>query len=61
MVLSNIFKFAIPSSAKDAVSEYDELKIYDDAFKNYFVWVKVFDDYAFAIIKSHCVFHLSVF
>ena len=46
-------------SAKDAISEYDELKIYDDAFKNY-LWVKVFDDNVFAIIKSHCISHLSV-
>ena len=38
----------------------DELKIYDDAFKNC-LWVKVFDDYVFAIIKSHCIFYLSVF
>ena len=32
----------------------DELKIYDDAFKNY-LRVKVFDD-VFAILKSHCIF-----
>ena len=37
----------------------DELKIYDDAFKNY-LWVKVFDDNVFAIIKSHCIFYLSL-
>ena len=37
----------------------DELKIYDDAFKNY-LWVKVFDDDVFAIIKSHCIFYLSL-
>ena len=36
----------------------DELKIYDDAFKND-LWVKVFDDDVFAIIKSHCIFYLS--
>ena len=48
------------SCAKDAISEYDERKIYDNAFKNY-LWVKVFDDNVFAIIKSHCIFHLSVF
>ena len=48
------------SCAKDAISEYDELKIYDDAVKN-FLSVKVFDDNVFAIIKSHCIFHLSVF
>ena len=33
----------------------DELKVYGDAFKNY-LWVKVFDDDVFAIIKSHCIF-----
>ena len=37
---------------KDARSEYGGLTIYDDAFKNY-LWVKVFDDNVFAIIKSH--------
>ena len=37
----------------------DELKIYDDAFKHY-LWVKVFDDNVFAIIKSHCIFYLSL-
>ena len=36
-----------------------ELKIYDNAFKNY-LWVKVFDDDVFAIIKSHCIFYLSL-
>ena len=36
---------------KDARSEYGGLTIYDDAFKNY-LWVKVFDDYVFAILKS---------
>ena len=36
---------------KDARSEYGGLTIYDDAFKNY-LWVKVFDDNVFAIIKS---------
>ena len=30
----------------------DELKMYDDALKNY-LWVKVFDDNVFAIIKSY--------
>ena len=45
---------------KDARSEYGGLTIYDDAFKNY-IWVKVFDDNVFAIIKIHCFFHLSVF
>ena len=35
-------------------------KIDDDAFRNY-LWVKVFDDNVSAIIKSHCIFHLSVF
>ena len=34
--------------------------IYDDAF-NYYLWVKVFDDNVFAIIKSLFFFHLSVF
>ena len=48
------------SCAKDAISEYDELKIYDNAFKNY-LGVKVFDGNFSAIIKSHCIFHLSVF
>ena len=43
-----------PCSAKDASCEYDELKIYDDAFKNY-LWVKVL-----VIIKSHCIFYLSM-
>ena len=39
----------------------DELKVYGDAFKNY-LWVKVFDDDVFAIIKSHCIFlFVSVF
>ena len=39
----------------------DELKTYDDAFKNY-LWVKVFDDNVFAIIKSNCIFFfVSVF
>ena len=38
----------------------DELKIYDDAFKNY-LSVKVFDDDVFAIIKSHCIFFVFVF
>ena len=39
----------------------DELKIYDDGFKNY-LWVKVFNDdvFVFAIIKSHCIFYLSL-
>ena len=37
----------------------DELKIYDDGFKNY-LWVKVFDDDVFAIIKSHCSFYLCL-
>ena len=37
----------------------NELKIYDDAFKNY-LWIKVFDDDVFAIIKSHCIFYLSL-
>ena len=36
----------------------DELKIYNDAFKNY-LWAKIFDDNVFAIIKSHCIFYLS--
>ena len=36
---------------KDARSEYGGLTIYDDAFKNY-LWVKVFGDNVFAIIKS---------
>ena len=36
---------------KDARSEYGGLTIYDDAFTNY-LWVKVFDDNVFAIIKS---------
>ena len=36
----------------------DELKIYDDAFKNY-LWVKVFDDNGFAIIKSNCLIEIS--
>ena len=36
---------------KDTRSEYGGLTIYDDAFKNY-LWVKVFDDNVFAIIKS---------
>ena len=35
-----------------------ELKIYDNAFKNY-LWVEVFDDDVFAIIKSHCIFFFS--
>ena len=35
--------------------EYGGLTIYDDAFKNY-LWVKVFDDNVFAIIKSHFFF-----
>ena len=56
----NIHNSLFDSCAKDAISEYDELKIYDDAFKN-FLRVKVFDDNVFAIIKSHCIFHLSVF
>ena len=34
----------------------DELNIHDDAFKNY-LWVKLFDDDVFAIIKSHCSFY----
>ena len=38
----------------------DELKISDDAFKNY-LRVKVFHDNVFAIIKSHCIFYLSAF
>ena len=38
-------------SAKESIGEYDELKIYDDAFKNY-SWVKVLDDNIFAIIMS---------
>ena len=37
----------------------DELKIYDDGFKNY-LWVKVCNDDVFAIIKSHCIFYLSL-
>ena len=45
---------------KDARSEYGGLTIYDDAFKNY-LWVNVFDDNVFAIIKSHFLVHLSVF
>ena len=40
---------------KDARSEYGGLTIYDDAFKNY-IWVKVFDDNVFAIIKSNFFF-----
>ena len=36
----------------------DELKICDDAFKNY-LWVRVFHD-VFAIIKSHRIFYLSL-
>ena len=44
---------------KDTRSEYGGLTIYDDAFKNY-IWVKVFDDNVFAIIKIHSFFHLSV-
>ena len=40
---------------KDASSEYGGLTIYDDAFKNY-IWVKVFDDNVFAIIKSNLFF-----
>ena len=46
------------SCAKDAISEYDERKIYDNAFKNY-LWVKVFDDNVFAIIKSHCILKIN--
>ena len=37
------------SCAKDAVSEYDEPKIYDNAFKNY-LGIKVFDDNVFAFV-----------
>ena len=37
----------------------NELKIYDDAFKNY-LWVKAFVDNVFAIIKSSCIFYLSL-
>ena len=40
---------------KDARSEYGGPTIYDDAFKNY-IWVKVFNDNVFAIIKIHCFF-----
>ena len=40
---------------KDARSEYGGLTIYDDAFNNY-IWVKVFDDNVFAIIKSNFFF-----
>ena len=35
---------------KDARSEYGGLMIYDDAFNNY-IWVKVFDDNVFALLK----------
>ena len=43
-----------------AMTINDELKIYGDAFKNY-LWVKVFDYNVFAIIKSHCIFYLSLY
>ena len=36
---------------KDARSEYGGLTIYDDTSKNY-IWVKVFDDNVFAIIRK---------
>ena len=39
---------------------YNIYLICDDAFKNY-LWVKVFDDNVFVIIKSHCIFYLSAF
>ena len=35
----------------------NELKIYDDAFKNY-LWVKVFDDNVFASLKVTVFFFL---
>ena len=39
----------------------DELTVFDNAFQNY-LWVKVFDDNVFAIIKSHHIFlFVSVF
>ena len=37
---------------KDARNEYGGPMIYDNAFKNY-IWVQVFDDNVFAIIKSN--------
>ena len=37
----------------------NELNINDDAFKKY-LWVRVFNDKVFAIIKSHCIFYLSL-
>ena len=50
----NMFKFAILLNVRDTISTNDQLKIYDDAFKNY-LQVKVLDGYVFDIIKSHCI------
>jgi len=49
-----MFKFAILLNVRDTISTNDQLKIYDDAFKNY-LQVKVLDGYVFDIIKSHCI------
>lgn len=41
------------------MSKYDELKIFDNAFKNY-LWVKVFDDNVSAIIKKLTIFFICL-
>ena len=53
-----MFKFAILLTVRYTISTNDQLKIYDDAFKNY-LQVKVLDGYVFATLKVN-VFYISV-
>ena len=57
--------FSILPSAKETKHEHDEeLEIYDNAFKNYFL-IKAFDDYVFISLKlitcRICVFLSGLF
>ena len=53
-----MFKFAILLTVRDTISTNDQLKIYDDAFKNY-LQVKVLDGMSLTSLKVN-VFNISV-
>lgn len=55
-----MFKFAILLTVRYTISTNDQLKIYDDAFKNYLP-VKVLDGYVFDVIKIQCILYFCVF
>ena len=53
-----MFKFAILLTVRYTISTNDQLKIYDDAFKNY-LQVKVLDGMSLTSLKVN-VFYISV-